>query len=374
MKAVILLDDPQNTDWKYLVVKNYTQLNFDYCMADRIGDSTYAFFKTDNIDTVNLSNYEYALVLTPGVIFEFSYWESAIRSQVEKSTAKEITFDNDYIKVLRANGTGTEHIILDRLLPVVDASTDDSFAMTHNSAMSTLVQNSNISYIIHNEIPNPIKSHTSLDWAMTVSSGFYINYVLRQSEFTTNTAIHHIDVSPMSLAVRRYTIENWDGHNFYDWMDHVYVKFPLLEIFNGKYRLHSHHPAARKCWQHVVDTFGYDGWIAHWEQYTACKHTYNHCNLMDNDKLYKTFANLDMKGNGAFWWNGALKRLPANILKTSAQSHTGALNFMNALSDHNPETSVYGSDHCTNPFNGISVEQAIEEASYDSRDLLWKRC
>ena len=65
MKAVILLDDPQNTDWKYLVVKNYTQLNFDYCMADRIGDSAYAFFKTDNIDTVNLSNYEYALVLIP---------------------------------------------------------------------------------------------------------------------------------------------------------------------------------------------------------------------------------------------------------------------------------------------------------------------
>ena len=39
-------------------------------------------------------------------------------------------------------------------------------------------------------------------------------------------------------------------------MDHIYKRFELLEIFNGKYRLHSHHPAARRCWQHVVDTFG----------------------------------------------------------------------------------------------------------------------
>jgi hypothetical protein len=209
---------------------------------------------------------------------------------------------------------------------------------------------------------------------MTVSSGFYINYVLHQSNFTNNTRIHHIDVSPMSLAVRKYTVENWDGHNFYEWMDHVYDKFPLLEIFNGKYRLHSHHPAARKCWQHVLDTFGKDGWINHWTKYTSCKHTYNHCNLMDNSKLHETFNKLNMTGNGAFWWNGALKRLPANILKTSTQSHVGSLQFMNTLALQNPDTSVYGSDHCTNPFNGISVKDAISQATHDSRDLLWKRC
>ena len=373
MKAVILIHDADNIDWKYLVATNYTQLNFDYCMADRLGDSDYEFLKTDNVDNVDLTKYEYALVLTPGVIFEFSYWESKIRSQVENSTAREITFDNTYIKIVRDTGTETEHIILDRILPVVDPTTDDSFAMTHNSAMTPLVQNSNISYIIHNEIPRPRPSHETLDWAMTVSSGFYINYVLHQSDFTEKTKIHHIDVSPMGLAVRRYTIENWDGHNFYDWMDHIYVEFPLLEIFNGKYRLHSDHPSARECWQHVLDTFGND-WIGHWDKYTKCEHTYNHCNLMDNANLVRTFNEVDMTGNGAFWWNGALKRLPANILKTSAQSHLGAIQFMNTLSNHNSETRVYGSDHCTNPFNGISIEEAISEASYDSRELLWKRC
>lgn len=371
MKAVILLHNG-NTDWKYQVAKNYTQLNFDYCMADRIGDSDYSFYQTTDIDRICLDNYEYAIVLKPGIIFEYSYWESSVRRQVEGRPEKFIFFNNPNMYIINPRGTGEITLKLNRDYGIIDSATDDSFALTHASAMSTLVHNSNISYIIHNEIPVPKKLHNRLDFAMTVSSGFYINYVLNMSEFDEYTHVHHIDVSTMSLYVREYTINNWDGKDFYNWMDHIYEKFPLLELFNGKTRLHSHHPAARRVWQHVLDTFGEEQWVEHWQKYKKCKHTYNVCNFGDNALLEKTLSNLNLSGNGAFWWNGSLKRLPANILKTSDQSFDSAKRFMSTLCKFNSGIAAYGSDHCVTAFNGISIEDALAEMSSNSRNLLWK--
>ena len=176
----------------------------------------------------------------------------------------------------------------------------------------------------------------------------------------------------MSLRVRKYTIENWDGEDFYAWMDHIYKRFELLEIFNGKYRLHSHHPAARRCWQHVLDTF--DGtWVDHWRRYQQCKHTYNVCNFGDTGMLRNTLDKLDLKGNGAFWWNGALKRLPANVLKSSQQSYTGALDFFNTIAEYNPNIAGYGSDHCVTPVNGETIQSIANNLVANSREALWKK-
>ena len=32
---------------------------------------------------------------------------------------------------------------------------------------------------------------------------------------------------------------------------------------------------------------------------------------------------------------------------------------------------VYGSDHCVNEYNGITVKSAIKRTKYNSRDTLW---
>ena len=371
MIGIVLLHS-DNDSWRYSVAKNYTQLSFDYCMADRLGNRDYDFIKTTNLDSVPVEEYDYCLILKPGVILEYSYWESKIRPLVEKSTAGYITFDNPHFWILRHTGAGSEHVTLDKHYPCIDADTDDSFAQTHTAVMSGLVQNSNISYIIHNEIPNPVKRHDHLDFVMTVSSGFYINYVLNLGNFDKHTSVHHMDVSPMSLQVRKYTIDNWDGTDFYAWMDHVYERFPLLEVFNGKYRLHSHHPSARRCWQHVQDTFA-DGWLRHWQTYQQCQHTFNTVNFGDNIQLRRTLDNLDLSGKGAFWWNGALKRMPANVLKNSRQSFQGAQNFVNTLAEYNADIAGYGSDHCVTPFNGDAVTEISDRLTEDSREALWKR-
>ena len=76
-----------------------------------------------------------------------------------------------------------------------------------------------------------------------------------------------------------------------------------------------------------------------------------------------------------FWYNGALKRQPANVNKTSQQSYTNVKRFMKTLESYNPKLLVYGSDHCCHTFNGTSTKAAsiMLKDGGDSRAKLWKR-
>lgn len=369
MIAVILLDNGTDT-WRYRVAKNYTQLNFDYCMADRFADDTgHEFLVTDDISRIDVSKYELAIALQPGVIFDYNRWEGQIKNTV-LNTQSGVVKLHPNVTVYNSQYPGTTQLSMH--FPCIDPESDDSFAQSHSSVMNTIVQNSNVSFIIHNEIPNPQPRHSHLDFAITVSSGFYINFVLHQSDFSTHTNVHHVDVSPMSLRVRKYTIENWNGQDFYAWMDHIYEKFELLDIYNGKKKLRSFSPATKKVWQHVSDTFG-NAWLDHWHRYQQCQHTYNVCNFGDNQMLRNTLDGLDLTGKGAFWWNGALKRLPANVLKSSQQSYQGALEFFHTLAEYNPDIAGYGSDHCVTPLNGETMDEICTQLDKNSRELLWKK-
>ena len=64
--------------------------------------------------------------------------------------------------------------------------------------------------------------------------------------------------------------------------------------------------------------------------------------------------------------------MPANINKTSEQSHSHAKAFMQTIVDYNPSTLVYGSDHCCAKFNGVSASDALNSMQEDSRKNLWQ--
>ena len=72
------------------------------------------------------------------------------------------------------------------------------------------------------------------------------------------------------------------------------------------------------------------------------------------------------------WWNGALKRLPSNLCKTSEQSHAKAKKFMQTIVDYNPSMLVYGSDHCCANFNGTTAAAALASMEQDTRKNLWR--
>jgi len=370
MKAIQIIKNTKfENQWMADVALNYSQLSFDFSQLSRIDNPLYDFYVCNKF--VKMPSYKFIIVLPAGTLLGYTYFERS----VEKLITGEFEyyyFPNNDAFVYCPNGKGSTTLNINYTMPYVDTTTHNSFSLTHDSVVEMLSHQSNMAYLIHNEIPDPVIVNTPVEWAMTVSSGFYINYVLYQNGFTENTEVHHVDISKSSLHVRQHIIENWDGKDFFNYIDSLEEKFPLLKVYNGSNRLNKKDDASLRCWEHL-ETFFKKDWLSHWNKYKKCKHRFHQCNLGDNKKFSVLLEkNSPKQKNSVFWWNGGLKRLPANVLKTSQQSYQMSLNFLNTLQKHNPNLILYGSDHCRTAYNGINVDQALEKTKENSRGVLWK--
>lgn len=371
MKAFVIVHEKPLDTWFYKVATNYTKLNFDYCMADRFDENAdWHFYDTTNLNWDKFKNYEFTVTVKPGDIFPYSYFNRRIQHQIGKFRFTKV----GPAKIYCPSGTGEGEIKLPYNFSYVNPTNSDTFSATHDQAIDMVLRNSNLAYVVHNEIPEPVYGlENGVKWAMTVSSGFYINYILEDAGFDSSTIINHIDISKVSLAVRKYTLENWDGTEYLKWLDHIYEKFPLLDVFNAGQFKRGHKPTHHVL-AHMEQKWKTAGnWEKHWKEYQKCKHNYYVCNLGDSDAFKRILSEHKSYDSSVFWYNGALKRQPANVNKTSEQSHQNAKRFMQTLVDYNPKMLVYGSDHCCNKFNGISSQQALEQMKEDSRATIWKQ-
>lgn len=358
-KAVVILK--QGDDWFHDVATNYTQLNFDYSATSRIDKGDFDYFITDEIGDRPFSEYEYTLVIPAGVILGYTWFERNLEPLIKQGYTH---FGDNLFYVL-----GDEnHCDVQYTAPYIDP---DNFAATHSSVSQMLSDHSNMSYVIHNELPeysNDIEG--PVDYAVTVSSGFFINLLLNAHDFTDDCIVKHIDVSRMSLQARQYTIENWDGKDYNAWLDHLYEKFPSMELFNrGKFN--SRDTNTQLMLAHMEETFG-DAWQAHWDRYRSLTHEYHILNISDLPAVQEFFSDRTHT-HGLIWWDGALKRLPSNLCKTSTDSWDLAIHFTKILSTFDPLLICYGGDHCNLQFNGITAIETYENTlDGNSREELWK--
>ena len=352
MKAFVIIKD----DWGCDIALNYTQLNFDYCMVGRINKPEFEFFITHDIKLINVYRYEYVIVVDSGTIIPYTYYEEQLHDKIKDSNAEYIDIV-PHITIIKPGGKGREELKLNWTIPFVNSS-------SHESITNLLLKNSNTCYIMHNEIPvAKCATDKDIEWAMTLSSGFYINYILNNNRFKEDANIHHIDISKPSLHIREYTTKNWNGEDLYSWVDHLHNKFPMLKLFSKS--------ISTQCVEHMEQTFN-SNWLSHWKKYQQCNHHYHHCNLNDISSLINILdKHSPSKKVSTFWWNGALKRLPANIMKTSKQGCESVKIFLETLNNYNSNMIVYGSDHCVTEYNGITVKSAIKRTKYNSRDKLW---
>ena len=372
MKAFVIQHDNPLDSWFYRVVTNYTKLNFDYCMANRFKENQdWKFFESYSPIDNCIEDFEYTIVVKPGVIFPYSYFQREIEHKLGKYKITKIGPAKVYHSDLSLPKEGTLNVSYS--FPYIDPTNEDTFASTHDRGIEMLLKNSNLSYVVHNEIPEPTYNlNMPIKWAMTVSSGFYVNYILDVGGFDTDTIINHVDISKGSLEVRKYTIDYWNGKDYLKWLDHLYEKFPLLNVFNGKQFRRGHNPT-HKVLDHMREKWSEEAWLEHWNKYQKCTHNYYYCNFADTKSLKKIFKKFHAPYYGSvFWYDGALKRMPANINKTSEQSHKNAKAFMQSLVDYNPSMLVYGSDHCCAKFNGISAADALANMQEDTRQKLWR--
>ena len=118
---------------------NYTQLNFDYCMAGRINKPEFEFFITHDVKLINIYRYEYVIVVDSGTILPYTYYEEQIHDKIKDSNAEYIDIE-PHITIIKPGGKGREELKLNWTIPFVDSS-------SHESITNLLLKNSNTSII-----------------------------------------------------------------------------------------------------------------------------------------------------------------------------------------------------------------------------------
>ena len=353
--AIVVLKS--GDDHYHKIALNYTPLSLDYQECNRLPTSNPVDYFVMN-EYTPLNGYDVIIIIKSGTIFLWGAYEHHYKDTVETSTYEYIHI-NESVQFHRPKGTGVTDLGA-KFIHSLDMSSAEDFYSSHENILTSLIDDSNITYLMHNEIPNYGNVTKPVDWAITVSSGFFINCILDHHGFNKTSTIHHVDISKISLRVHKYTINNWDGSDFESWINHLNKKFPSMSFWNkGKFTNKD------KKWKHVwsnVQTHFGDSWLRHWDEYRNLNHEWHRMNIKD-------IHSINTSGQGIIWWNGALKRLPSNLLKTSKQSHQHAIDFLKRLPK---DTICYGNDHCNIQFDGINSKLALDKVlTYNSRERLW---
>lgn len=339
------------------IALNYTQLSLDYQECNRLPTENQVDYYVMDSYTY-LHGYDIVMVVNAGTIFLWGAYEHHYKKMIEASKHEYIHFSDD-VWFHKPLGDGTTHIEA-KFIHKLNTDSAEEFYNSHDTILTSLIDDSNITYLMHNEIPNYGDVTKPVDWAITVSSGFFINCILDHHGFSEKSVIHHVDISKISLHVHKYTIENWDGNDFESWVEHLNNKFPSMSLWNRK-KFTSEDKKWKVVWKDVQNHFG-DKWQEHWNKYKSLNHKWHRMNIKD-------ISSIDTNGQGIIWWDGALKRIPSNLLKTSKQSHQNAIDFLWRLPE---DTICYGNDHCNLQFDGISSKLALKKVlSHNSREKLW---
>jgi hypothetical protein len=365
--AFVIITNGDN--WWDEIALNYSQLSLDYSATSRLDSSSFEYIIAKEIPSRMYQTHDLIITVQAGTIFLYGMYERFF------TTLPEIGMIKLADGVVAHQPAFKELVDLTRPTPVQVVSTisQNDFAESHASLSTNLIDDSNMTYFMHNEFPVLGNITKPLKWAATVSSGFFINTVMDHHKFDDDCKIHHFDISKISLQVRQYTIENWNGKDVFKWIAHLHDKFPSIQLFN-KGKLTERDPSFKRIWQGHIESFGEDKWLDHWQQYVSLDHEYYRINISNINDVKSMFANIDTTGQGAIWWNGAMKRSSANIMKTSEQSHAYAIKFITYLHELDPDMICYGSDHCALQFDGLPASECSARVSAaDSRAQLWSK-
>ena len=359
-KAVAIVKT--GTNWYNDIVLNYSQLSIDFSVSSRYATDEMDYYVVPEFVEKHFENYTSVLIIEAGTLFLWGTYERQVANNLENYEWTNIL---PTVRVWQPAGTGTQDISLYEQVDYVPSDTERNFLHGHTAVVKNLIDDSNMTYLVHNELPVYGAQGNSVDWAVTVSSGFFINSLLDYYGFHPGTVIHHMDISKPSLQVRRYTIENWNGVDLSAWIQHVQAKFPTIGLFN-KSHFTEKNQTWRVMWDELQSEFGID-WQDHWQSYRHLEHHYHRVNISDPDDVKQVIPD---SGQGLIWWNGALKRMPGNLLKDSQASWEHAKRFIKSLPG---DTICYGSDHCLQQYNGISADKCLEQVTAEnSRSRLWK--
>jgi hypothetical protein len=172
-----------------------------------------------------------------------------------------------------------------------------------------------------------------------LASGFKSNVILENQGFYESTEIFFYDSSLVTLNLKRWLIENWNGRDYVSvlnkWLDQSNDKSDRKEIFNDEFFLNL---------KAVLDHFGgNEGFAEHWTRFKNLRHSFLHINVFDSS--FKTILGMIPDERETFiWWSNVFRSFYTQCFLTNEEVKSIYNFWIESLRRKSENLIVYGYD------------------------------
>jgi len=150
----------------------------------------------------------------------------------------------------------------------------------------------------------------SIDTAFVLAAGFKSNRILDRIGFADKTEVVFYDYNAPALALKKMTVEEWDGVDFGAFFTAVRPRleamFPEKLAYLQSDVLHTAGAINKEFQEEMRGTFeSFDHWIAHWRRFKTLRHAYVHLDLLRQTDDIRAMIRHRAKGHSFMWISDA---------------------------------------------------------------------
>jgi len=188
----------------------------------------------------------------------------------------------------------------------------------------------------------------------SVAAGFKPNYILHSIGFEEDTEVIYFDYSKQALSFKKALIELWDGRDYPNFLRELKKKFKVNETFGSQTEGRTY----EELWQKELTYWELEEiFYEHWQRYKKLKHTFIHCNLLENPE--KIIHNIDNTDNSYIWWSNCFHTVTAHYTMSLNELETLYNNYLKNIHAQNNNIVVFGADHLDKKIEGASISELL---------------
>ncbi|TAL04481.1 MAG: hypothetical protein EPO08_01210 [Rhodospirillaceae bacterium] len=186
-----------------------------------------------------------------------------------------------------------------------------------------------------------------LDTAFMLAAGFKSNRILERIGFTENTEVVYYDYNAPTLALKRMTLEEWDGVDFGAFFMAVRPRleamFPEKLAYLQSDALNTAGTINKEFQDELRGTFeSFDHWMTHWWRFKALKHSYVQLDLLRQPDEIRAMIGRHAKGHSVMWISDAFNA-PYAVAKFSwRHRHNAYSDFADSLAERTDSSLLLG--------------------------------
>lgn len=207
----------------------------------------------------------------------------------------------------------------------------------------------------------------------SVAAGFKPNRILHTHGFDEATRVVYFDYSPRALDIRKCMVDEWDGEDFPDFVQHIFRVFPHPETF---YQLWDNLTPAdvewkdiERMWERELNRWnGARIFRDHWRSYRELQHEYVCCNILT--ETTSLFGHMAEESNALVWWSNAFFTVYGNWFYTVDERKRAYDNWIKQIATINPKLYLFGSDYNNANVNSLRAAEYWEQYHHGESNCL----